>query len=87
MLSRGIETLKYFLLEHGLCFSIITLLLTLLIYNYNKTLILEKELVLVYNELHVKQVTFEKRQKEYYKKVDQQQAKLERMLQEIKSGK
>ncbi|WP_281225461.1 hypothetical protein [Flavobacterium aquiphilum] len=48
---------------------------------------MEKELVLVYNELHVKQVTFEKRQKEYYKKVDQQQAKLERMLQEIKSGK
>jgi hypothetical protein len=87
MLSRRIETIKYMLLEDGLYISIIALLLALLIYNYNETLALENELVRVNNALHVKQVTYEKRQKEYYEKVDQRQAKLERMLKEINSQK
>lgn len=87
MLSRTIETIKYMILEDGLYISIIALLLALLIYNYNESLILEEELVRVNNALHVKQVIFERRQKEYYKKVDQQQAKLERILKEIKSHK
>jgi hypothetical protein len=87
MLSRRIETIKYMLLEDGLYISIIALLLALLIYNYNETLALENELVRVNNALHVKQVTYEKRQKEYYEKVDQRQVKLERMLKEINSQK
>jgi hypothetical protein len=84
-LSRTIETIKYMLLEDGLYISIIAMLLALLIYNYNETLALENELVRVNNEFHVKQVTYEKRQKEYYEKVDQQQAKLDRMIKEINS--
>ncbi|MFV5703241.1 hypothetical protein ACM55F_15335 [Flavobacterium sp. XS2P12] len=87
MLSKTIETLKYSLLEYRFYFFSIVLLLVLLIYNHNKTLTLEKELVRVNNELHVKQVIFERRQKEYYQKVEQQQAKLERMIKEIKSQK
>jgi hypothetical protein len=48
---------------------------------------LQKELARVNNELYVKQVIFERRQKEYYEKIEQQQAKLERMIKEIKSHK
>ena len=87
MLSRTIETIKHRLLEDGLYISIIILLLALLIYNYNETMALEKELVRVNNKFHAKQVTYEKRQKEYFKKVERQQAKLELMLKEIKSRK
>lgn len=87
MLSRKIETIKYMLLEDGVYISIIALLSALLIYNYNETLILEEELARVNNVLHVKQVTYEKRQKEYYKIVEQRQAQLESMLKEIKSSK
>lgn len=87
MLSKIIETLKYLISEYRFCFLSITLLLALLIYNHNETLSLEKELVRVNNELHVKQVIYERRQKEYYEKVEQQQAKLERMIKEIKSNK
>ena len=87
MLSRTTETLKYSLLEYRFYFFGIGLLLILLIYNHNKTLTLEKELVRVNNELHVKQVIFERRQKQYYEKVEQQQAKLERMIREINSKK
>lgn len=84
MLSRTIETLKYSLLEYRFYYLSIALLLVLLIYNHNKILTLEKELVRVNNELHVKQVIFERRQKAYDEKVEQQQAKLERRLEEIK---
>ncbi|PJJ07343.1 hypothetical protein CLU83_0506 [Flavobacterium sp. 1] len=87
MLSRIIETLKYSLLEYRFYYLSIVLLLVLLIYNHNKTLTLEKELVRVNNELHVKQVTSERRQKAYDEKVKQQQEKLERMIKEIKSHK
>jgi hypothetical protein len=84
MLSRAIEILKFSLSQYRYYYISIALLLVLLIYNYNKTLILEKELVRVNNELHVKQVIFERRQKAYDEKVEQQQAKLERRLKEIK---
>jgi hypothetical protein len=84
MLSRTIEILKYSLLEYRFYYLSIILLLALLIYNHNKTLTLEKELVRVNNELHVKQVIFERRQKAYDEKVEQQQSKLERRLEEIK---
>jgi hypothetical protein len=87
MLSKTIEILKYSLLEYRFYFFGIAFLLVVLIYNHNKTLALEKELVRVNNELHVKQVVFERRQKEYYEKVEQQQAKLERMIKEINSHK
>ena len=76
MLSRTIQTLKFSLLEYRYYYLIIVLLLVLLIYNHNKTLTLGKELVRVNNELHVKQVILERRQKEYYEKIEQQQAKL-----------
>lgn len=83
MLSK----IKHLISEYRFCLFSIILLLALLIYNLNKTLTLEKELVRVNNELYVKQVIFERRQKEYYQKVEQQQAKLERMIKEIKSRK
>lgn len=83
MLSK----IKYLIFEYRFFLFSITLLFILLIYNHNKTLTLEKELVRVNNELRVKQVIFERRQKEYYEKVEQQQAKLERMIKEIKSRK
>jgi hypothetical protein len=47
MLSKTIETLKYLLLEYCFYFLCITLLLILNIYNHNKTLVLEKELVII----------------------------------------
>ena len=83
MLSK----IKYLIFEYRFFLFSITLLFILLIYNHNKTLTLEKELVRVNNELRVKQVIFERRQKEYYEKVEQQQAKLERMIREINSKK
>lgn len=83
MLSK----IKYLISEYRFYYLSIVLLLVLLIYNHNKTLTLEKELVRVNNEFYVKQVIFERRQKEYYQKVEQQQAKLERMIREINSKK
>jgi hypothetical protein len=76
MLSKTIETLKYLLLEYRFYFLSIALLLALLIYSYNKTLSLEKE-------LNQKQITFERRQKAYDEKAKQQREKLERMIKEI----
>jgi len=85
MLSRRIETIKYMLLENGLSISIIALLLTTSIYYYNETLILEEELARVNYQLHVRQVTYEKRQKEYYEKGQQQREELKQMIKEIES--
>lgn len=87
MLSKTIESLKYLLVEYRFYFLSIVLLLGLLIYNHNETLALEKELARINKELHDNQVTFERRQKEYNEKAKQQQAKLERMIKEIKSHK
>jgi hypothetical protein len=61
MLSKTIEKLKYLLLEYVFYFSSMALLLTLLIYNYNEILTLEKKLVQINKELHLEQVTFERR--------------------------
>lgn len=83
MLSKTIETLKYLLLEYRFYFLSIILLLALLIYNYNETLALEKELARINKELHLKQVTFERRQKAYNEKMKQQHAEIERMIKEI----
>lgn len=44
---------------------------------------LEKELVRINKELHIKQVTFERKQKAYNEKMKQQQAEIERMIKEI----
>lgn len=84
MLSKTIEILKYSLLEYRFYFFGIAFLLVVLIYNHNKTLALEKELVRINNELHVKQVIFERRQKAYDEKAKLQQVKLQRRLEEIK---
>lgn len=83
MLSKTIETLKYLLLVYRFYFLSIALLLALLIYSYNKTLSLEKELLQINKELYQQQVTFEKRQKAYDEKAKQQREKLERMIKEI----
>ncbi|WP_218043812.1 hypothetical protein, partial [Flavobacterium franklandianum] len=72
--------LKFLLLEYRFYFCSIALLLALLIYSYNKTLSLEKE-------LRLNQTTFERRQKAYDEKAKQQREKLERMIKEIKSEK
>lgn len=87
MISKTIQTLKYLLLEYRFYISTIALLLTLLIYSYNKTLILEKELIQVNKELHLKQVIFERKQKAYNQKMKQQHAEIERMIIEINSHK
>ncbi|TRW99031.1 hypothetical protein [Flavobacterium gawalongense] len=87
MLSKTIETLKYLLLEYRFYFCSIALLLALLIYSYNKTLDLEKELIRIEKELQMNQTTFERRQKAYDEKAKQQREKLERMIKEIKSEK
>lgn len=83
MLSKTIEKLKYLLLEYRFYFCSIALLLTLLIYNYNKTSALEMELVRINKELHLKQVTFERRQRAYNQKMKKQQSEIERMIKEI----
>ncbi|RTY87394.1 hypothetical protein [Flavobacterium sp. RSP15] len=80
MLTKIIESLKFLLLEYRFYFCSIALLLALLIYSYNKTLSLEKE-------LRLNQTTFERRQKTYDEKAKQQREKLERMIKEIKSEK
>ncbi|RTY67082.1 MULTISPECIES: hypothetical protein [unclassified Flavobacterium] len=80
MLTKTIESLKFLLLEYRFYFCSIALLLALLIYSYNKTLSLEKE-------LQLNQTTFERRQKAYDEKAKQQREKLERMIKEIKSEK
>ena len=83
MLSKIIETLKYLLLEYRFYFLSITLLLALLIYSYNKTLDLEKELVQINKELHLIQVTYERRQKAHDELTKQPRTKLERMVKEL----
>lgn len=80
MLSKTIERLKYLLLEYRFYFCSIALLFALLIYSYNKTLSVEKE-------LYQKQIIFEKRQKAYDEKAKEQREKLERKIKEIKSEK
>lgn len=80
MLSKTIETLKYLLLGYRFYFFSIILLLILYIYNHNKTLSLEKELIQINKELHLKQVIFERRQKAHDEKMKQQQTEIERML-------
>lgn len=87
MISNTTQTLKHLLLEHRFYISGIALLLALLIYNHNETLALEKELLRINKELHLKQVTFERRQKTYNQKIKQQHAEIERMIIEINSHK
>ena len=77
MLTKTIESLKFLLLEYRFYFCSIALLLALLIYSYNQTLALEKE-------LQLNQTTFERRQKAYDEKAKQQREKIERRLKEIK---
>ena len=83
MLSKIIEMLKQLQLQHVFSLIIITLLSIAYIYNHNETMTLEKELVRINKELHLKQVTFERRQKAYDEKAKQQREKLERMIKEI----
>lgn len=54
-----------------------------LISNHNKTLALEKELVQINKELHLIQVTADRRQKTYNEQRKLQHAKTERMIKEI----
>lgn len=79
MLSKIIEMLKQLQLQHVFSLIITALLLILCIYNYNATLALKKKLVRINKELHLKQVTFERRQKVFNEKIKQQQAEIERM--------
>ena len=83
MLSKIVEMLKQLQLQHVFSLIIITLLSIAYIYNHNETMALEKELVRINKELHLKQVTFERKQKAYNEKMKQQQAEIERMIKEI----
>lgn len=85
MLSKTIEVLTYLLSEYRFYFLSIAVLLAFLIYNYNETQALEKELVRINKELQMNQLTFERRQKAYNEKAKQQRAGIECMIKEIKS--
>jgi len=87
MLSRTIETLKYILQEYRFYFCIIIFLLSLLVYNRYEILIVEKKRLEIDKELYQLEVKSERRQKAYDEKMKQQQAKIERMIKEIKSHK
>ncbi|TDE29433.1 hypothetical protein E0I61_09770 [Flavobacterium ranwuense] len=69
-----------------LVFSLIIIAVLLIMYNYNhnETLVLEKKLARINKELHLKQVTFERRQKTYNEKAKQQRAEIERMRNQLK---
>ena len=75
--------MKQLQLQHVFTLIVIALLLILYIYNYNETMALDKRLVQINKELHLKQVTFERRQKAYNEKMKQQHAEIERMIKEI----
>ncbi|MFV8351719.1 hypothetical protein [Flavobacterium sp. XS2P14] len=83
MLSKIVEMLKQLQSQHVFSLIIITLLSIAYIYNHNETMALEKRLVQINKELHLKQVTFERKQKAYNEKMKQQQAEIERMIKEI----
>ena len=87
MLSKIVEMLKQLQLQHVFFLIIITFLSIAYIYNHNVTMALEKELVRINKELHLKQVTFERKQKEYKEKSKLRQAKIERIIKELKSEK
>lgn len=75
LLSKIIEMMKQLQLQYVFTLIFTALLLILYIYNYNETMALEKKLVQINKELHLKQVTFERRQKAFNEKIKQQQEK------------
>jgi hypothetical protein len=83
MLSKTIDTVKYLLLEYRFYFLSITLLLALLIYNYSAILALKKEHTRINKELHLNQVTFERRQKAHGEITKQRSTELQRMKKEL----
>lgn len=85
MASKTIETLKL-LWPDGFYLFIQALLLALFIYSYNETLILEKRINEL-NEERLQQVIFDRRQKEFHEQSNLQQAKIERIIKELKSEK
>jgi len=87
MLLKTIEKLKYLISEYRFYFLIIAVLLAFLIYSYNETLALQKQLIQIDKQLYQQQVTFERRQKAHDEKEKRQRAELERMIKEIKSHK
>lgn len=66
-----------------LVFTLIIFAVVLLMYNHNKTLALEKEHARINKELHLIQVTFERRQKAYDEKMKQRRIEIERMRKAI----
>jgi len=84
LLLKIIEMLKQHQLK--LVFSLIIIAVLLIMYNYNdnETLVLEKKLARINKELHLKQVTFERRQKTYNEKAKQQRAEIELMRNQLK---
>jgi hypothetical protein len=84
LLSKIIEMLKQHQLKLVFSLIIIAVLLIMYNYNHNETLALEKELIQVNKELHLKQVTFERRQKTYNEKAKQRRAEIERMRNQLK---
>lgn len=84
MLLKIIEMLKQHQLKLVFSLIIIAVLLIMYNYNHNETLVLEKKLTRINKELHLKQVTFERRQKTYNEKAKQQRAEIERMRNQLK---
>ena len=62
-------------------------LLSLLVYNRYEILIVEKKRLEIDKELYQLQVKFERRQKEYNEKENQQRAEIKHMIKEIKTHK
>lgn len=69
------------------CLIVMAVISIMYYYNHQKTLALKKELIRLDKKLYLEQVTFEKRQKEYKEQSKLRQAKIERIIKELKSEK
>jgi hypothetical protein len=69
------------------CLIVMAVISIMYYYNHQKTLALEEELIRLDKKLYLEQVTFEKRQKEYKEQSKLRQAKIERIIKELKSEK
>jgi hypothetical protein len=87
MRLKIIEILKHILSEHRFYYFSIIFLLGLLVYNRYEILIVEKKRLEIDKELYQLQVKFERRQKEYNEKENQQRAEIKHMIKEIKTHK
>lgn len=69
------------------CLIVMAVISIMYYYNHQKTLALEEELIRLDKKIYLQQVTFEKRKKEYKEQNKLRQAKIERIIKDLKSEK